>query len=117
MRTELVDISWPLIEKEVIIMKKMYESCSYTIHESDLEMAKNLASELGLKLNVKEHGRLLDHAFTMDEKHAYSLCYVIWLDAFEVNSWEEGHEFEDDVWWKQLQERSNNTYLMILLNS
>ena len=95
-----------------------YESCSYIIHKDDLEIARNLANELELKLNVEDSGVLIDHGvFSMIEEVAHESCYKIWFDEIEVNSFKEGDDFEEEMWWKQLQERSMDAYLLKLLNS
>lgn len=94
----------------------MYELCSYDIHENDLEMAKNLAIELGLKLKIARSGRLINHGIcglNADKELYYTICF----DEIEVESWEDGDNFEDNVFWKSLQERSTDTYLLNLLNS
>ena len=94
----------------------MYDLCSYDIHEKDLEMTKNLPNELGLKLKIAKSGRLIDHGMcglNADKELYYTICF----DEIEVESWEDGDIFEENVLWKSLQDRSTDSYLLKLLNS
>ena len=93
-----------------------YELCSYDVHEKDLEIVKEIANNLDLKLNVGKSGRLINHGIWVSnaDKEKY---FTVWFDEIEVESYEKGDDFEEHVFWKLLQEKSTDVYLLRLLNS
>lgn len=93
-----------------------YGFCRYTIHENDLNVVKTVASELGLKITTLEGPRpLYERLFSFNADKEY--YYEVEFEDIEVESFTEGMNFEDEIFWKVLLDRSTDARCLELLNS